>query len=275
MINDKIISVQPTAHRHPDRYRQHDFRRPVVLDREFSCMRSMLECGGLTPLLVVCIRFKVNSSSTFNLQPNRRWITDGRRAIGHIMRHDGIGADFGMVSNSKASNNHRARANHDIAAQARYSSLFSANRDTMLQTDARPTPHGRINHNAMTVNQDESRSEIGAAPDNAAAKPDIQLIEQHRQRPRPGMPVGCLHQTVNQHGERSIGQTCLQQCPWRNGAVNPFGLGRIIRFYQFQQHVMATRFLGEPLLAPLRMCQNVGNRRGPRFYEVGQRHFRN
>ena len=86
-----------------------------------------------------------------------------RRASGHVMDDDRVGADASAIPNRHAADDVRARPDVDVTSQHRGVSRFvAANRHLVMKVDVRAATDALVDHDAVRVEQNEARTEIGA-----------------------------------------------------------------------------------------------------------------
>jgi hypothetical protein len=90
------------------------------------------------------------------------WDADSGRTCGHIVNHDSVGTDAGMVPNCYSTEDFRARPNIDMSAESRKARYWASRSDRYLLEDQAVRSNGRtrMNDNSVRMNQEQAAAKI-------------------------------------------------------------------------------------------------------------------
>ena len=111
-----------------------------------------------------------------------------------------------------------------MIAKARAAAAVGSNGDLVFDMNARAALHLPVDDHAGRVDEDEARAELGTAPDNAALRDHVELVEGPLQR-RETVSAGPLHRAIQQHRRRTVGHEDFQQGERSVVLVTPGRLG--------------------------------------------------
>src|SRR5258706_16028621 len=97
----------------------------------------------------------------------------------NIVDPPGVSADPCPVADGPRADPFGARSDEDVVAQDGAAPLLGADRHLVFQVNPATAAHGAVDHDSAAVDQHQPRAELSAAPDDAVATDDVELVEDH------------------------------------------------------------------------------------------------